>query len=227
MALDDPHRSSGDRPEPVDTVKAPASVLHEAELRAGPEILPCGRPVSRAWEQARRPAGAPVDPHTGTCTWCRQAVEGLTALDRAARALRTEEQPDGRTLAQRVVDAVRAETRLGAMLLLDDPDQDLHIAESAAAKVLRRAVDTVPGARAISCRLVLVRGSRAVHTVALTIAAALDQPLPERAEEVRGAVLHAAHRGLGLRVTAVDLTINAVLEAPRATVDERSTGGDL
>ncbi|MFD6228726.1 hypothetical protein ACFWFZ_17850 [Streptomyces sp. NPDC060232] len=209
----------------MDPTKGPAPAVHEAELQAGAEPLPCGRPVGRAWEQARRPAGAAVDPHTSTCTWCRQAVEGLTALDRAARALRTEEPPDGRTLVRRVVDIVRAETRLGAMLLLDDPDQDLRIAESAAAKTLRRAVDTVPGARAISCRLMLVQGSRAVHTVALTIAAALDQPLPERAEEVRRAVLHAAHRGLGLRVTAVDLTVNAVLEPPRATVGERSTGG--
>ncbi|MEU4356841.1 hypothetical protein [Streptomyces virginiae] len=225
MALDDPHRPSGDRPEPVDAVEAPAPAHHEAELRAGAELLPCGRPVGRAWEQARRPAGAAADPHTSTCTWCRQAVEGLTALDRAARALRAEEQPDGRTLAQRVVDVVRAETRLGAMLLLDDPGHDLHIAESAAAKVLRRAVDTVPGARAGSCRLVLVQGRRAVHTVALTIAAALDQPLPQRAEEVRRAVLHAAHRGLGLQVTAVDLTINAVLDVPRATAGGRSAGG--
>ncbi|MEV5779233.1 hypothetical protein AB0L49_50195 [Streptomyces antimycoticus] len=55
--------------------------------------------------------------------------------------------------------AVRAEVRLGRMLPLDDPTRELRIAETAAAKVLRRTADRVPGARAASCRLTLPRGA--------------------------------------------------------------------
>ncbi|NXY94047.1 hypothetical protein HYE82_06490 [Streptomyces sp. BR123] len=211
MALDDPHRTSGNGPETVVGTQAESFPRSDAEMLAGAELLPCGRPLGRAWEHARDPVGA-ADPHTAHCPYCREAVEGLAVLDRATRALRAEEEPDSRRVVNRVIDAVRAEVRLGAMLLLDDPGQDLRIAESAAAKVLRRAADSVPGTRAASCRLIPAREGRAVHVVAITIAAALDQPLPERAEEVRRAVLDAAEHVLGLAVTAVDLEINGVLE---------------
>ncbi|MFD3699648.1 hypothetical protein ACFWUZ_26565 [Streptomyces sp. NPDC058646] len=182
----------------------------EAELLAGDELLPCGRPLSRAWEQARDTAATP-DPHTASCPSCRQAVEGLTALDEATRALRAQARPGGHGLADRVISAVRAEVRLGAMLPLDDPARDLRIAESAAAKVLRKAADTVPGSRAASCRLTPTGNGPAVH-VAMTLATALDQPLPEQAAQVRRAVLHAADLVLGLALADVDLEIDAVLD---------------
>ncbi|WP_405785806.1 hypothetical protein [Streptomyces sp. NBC_01367] len=218
MALDDPHFSSQDEPENVAAPRAEASPIPDAELLAGAELLPCGRPLGRAWERARDPAGA-VDPHSSSCPYCREAVEGLAALDRATRALRAEEQPDSHSLANRVIDAVRAEVRLGTMLWLDDPECNLRIAESAAEKVLRRAADTVLGARAASCRLTPVPGG---HSVAITVAAAIDRPLRERAEKVRQAVLNAAEHTLGLAVTAVDLEINAVLELPGVPGGERS-----
>ncbi|MEU9143296.1 hypothetical protein [Streptomyces sp. NPDC048349] len=224
MALDDPHLTSRDAPGTMGAPRAGAPLAPDAELLAGAEPLPCGRPLGRAWEQARGPAGA-ADPHSSSCPYCREAVEGLAALDRATRALRAEEQPDGHGLANRVINAVRAEVRLGAMLVLDDPGDDLRIAESAAAKVLRRAADTVAGARAASCRLTPVQGGHRVHAVALTVAAALDRPLRERAEEVRRAVLDAAEHTLGLAVTAVDLEIDDVLELPRAPGGERSGPG--
>ncbi|WP_328740987.1 alkaline shock response membrane anchor protein AmaP [Streptomyces erythrochromogenes] len=109
------------------------------------------------------------------------------------------------------------------MLLLDDPDHDLRIAESAAAKVLRRAADTVPGVRAASCRVATAKDAhvQAVHIVVITVAATLDQPLRGRAEAVRQAVLHAAEHVLGLAVTTVDVEVNAVLGAPRVHGDER------
>ncbi|MFD3538590.1 hypothetical protein ACFWUQ_03710 [Streptomyces sp. NPDC058662] len=221
MALDDPHLTSRDGPEAAGTTGAAApSTPDAAERSPGAEPLPCGHPLGRAWEQARAPAGA-QDPYAAACPYCQEAAAGLAVLDRATRALRAEEQPDGRSLANRVIDAVRAEVRLGAMLWLDDPDRDLRIAESAAAKVLRRAADTVPGARAASCRLTPVQGRRSVHVVAITVAAALDQPLRERAERVRQAVFDAAEHVLGLTVTVVDLEINAVLERSRGPGTER------
>ncbi|MEV7618160.1 hypothetical protein [Streptomyces sp. NPDC089799] len=218
MALDDSLIPSGDAEDEgsgtVGGAKAGPFPRSDAEVLAGAEPLPCGRPLGPAWEQARDPVGG-SDPHTARCPYCREAVEGMAALDRATRALRAAEQPDSKGLVNRVVDAVRAEVRLGAALLLDDPGRDLRIAESTAAKVLRQAADSVPGMRAASCRLTPAAGSwegPAVHVVALTIAATLDRPLPERAEAVRQAVFRAAARVLGLAVTAVDLEINAVLE---------------
>ncbi|MGW6691355.1 hypothetical protein [Streptomyces sp. NPDC054961] len=220
MALDDPHPTFHDEPESVGATRARAPRIPDAEPPAAAEPLPCGRSLGHAWDRARDPAGA-ADPHGVSCPYCLEAVRGLAALDRATRALRAEEQPDGHRLANRVINAVRAEVRLGAMLWLDDPDRNLRIAETAAAKVLRRAADTVPGARAASCRLIPVREGLPVHVVAITVAAALDQPLRERAEKVRQAVFYAAEHSLGLTVTAVDLEINAVLEPLRGPRAER------
>ncbi|WP_329191817.1 MULTISPECIES: hypothetical protein [unclassified Streptomyces] len=219
MALDDPHPTSGNAPGPLDRAGSKARPDTDADPAFGSERLPCGRPLARAWEQARDPAAAAADPHTTGCTFCREAVEALTALDRATRALRAEERPDVRTLGDRIINAVRAETRLGPMLLLDDPDRNLRIAERTAAKVLRRAADSIPGARAASCRFTPLQEGDTLHTVSMTIAAALDDPLPELAEEVRQAVLGAADHLLGLAVATVDLTINAVLESPTRPVE--------
>ncbi|MFJ3831260.1 hypothetical protein ACIPWI_25315 [Streptomyces sp. NPDC090046] len=223
MALDDPHPTSGDEPAGV---RAEAPLHSNAELLAGAELLPCGRPLGRAWQQARSAVGT-SDPHSSRCPHCREAIEGLTALDRATRALRAEEQPDGHSLATRVIKAVRSEVRLGTMLLLDDPDHDLRIAESAAAKVLRRAADTVPGIRAASCRVNAAKDDHAVHVVVITVAATLDQPLRVRAEAVRQAVLHATEHVLGLAVTTVDVEVSAVLGHPRVPGDEQSELSEL
>lgn len=217
MALNDPHLTSPEEPKHEGATRLGARPIPDAELPAGEELLPCGRTLGHAWEQARDLAGA-SDPHSSSCRYCQEAVEGLAALDRATRALRAREQPDSHRLVNRVITAVRAEARLGTMLLLDDPDHDLRIAESAAAKVLRRAADTVRGARAASCRLTPVQGG---HSIAITVAAALDKPLRERADRVRQAVLNAAEDTLGLAVTVVDLEINAVLELPRVQGGER------
>ncbi|MEU9418107.1 hypothetical protein [Streptomyces sp. NPDC048272] len=206
MALDDPH--------PTSATKADPPPRPDAERLAGSELLPCGRLLKRAWDQARDPACA-ADLHTSHCPYCREAIEGLMSLERATRALRGEEQPDGHSLATKVINAVRAEARLGAMLLLNDAGHDLRIAETAAAKVLRRAADAVPGTHAASCRLIPAQGVHAHHVAAITVSTTLDQPLRERAEAVRQAVLHAAQHVLGIAVTAVDVEVTAVLERSR------------
>lgn len=222
MALEPPHPKPDSQPAHDDIAHAgDARVLPGAQPLAGDELLPCGRPLSRVWEQARD-VGTTTDPeHTATCPYCRQAVEGLAALDHATQALLQKERPGGHSLADRVISAVRAEVRLGAMLPLDDPAHDLRIAESAAAKVLRHAADTIPGARAASCRLTATGDGTAIH-VTMTLAAALDQPLPARAAQVRRAVLHAAEHQLGLAVTSVDLKIDAVLAPADGAGDELS-----
>ncbi|MFE7125142.1 hypothetical protein [Streptomyces sp. NPDC057617] len=185
----------------------------DAARLVGDERLPCGRLVSHVWAQARAGTGQD-DPHTAGCAYCREAVEGLTALDSATRALRAE-RPAAHTVADRVLRAVRAELRLGRLLPLDDPAGELRIAETAAAKVLRRAADRVPGVRAASCRLT-PDGDTDV-TITMTLATTLDRPLPLRATEVRRAVAYAARQQLGLAVSGIDLKIVSVLEPLRPT----------
>ncbi|MFF0966393.1 hypothetical protein ACWDQO_08685 [Streptomyces sp. NPDC003703] len=210
MALDAPHaRPSG----PPGADGSPFE---------GDEVLPCGRLLSEVWERARD-AGA--DPHTASCPYCREAVEGLAALTEATRALcATGDASALRALTERVMDVVRAEVRLGRLLPLADPERDLRIAESAAARVLREAADTVPGARAAACRL-RPEGEGADVRVTLTLAAALDRPLPDRVHQVRRSVLHSARHDLGLAVTAVDITVTGVLEPEQPPESGPVTGG--
>ncbi|MFD7288801.1 hypothetical protein [Streptomyces sp. NPDC059863] len=203
MALDDPRATRS-----CDESAASRQDV-DAAMLVGDERLPCGRLVSDVWRQAR----APIDrnaPHTADCEFCRQAVEGLTALDNTTRILRAEHL-NAHTVARRVMRAVRAEVRLGRLLPLDDSAQELRIAETAVAKILRGAADRVPGVRAASCRISSDDGSTKV-TITMTLAMTLDRPLPGRATAVRRAVAHAAAQRLGLAVSGIDLRIMSVLE---------------
>ena len=186
----------------------------------GDERLPCGRLVSDVWERTRHHPQDP-DPHTATCPHCRQASEGLATLDRATRSLRTR-RPSARAVADRVISAVRAETRLGPLVPLDDPSRQLRIAEIPAAKVLRRAADRIHGVRAASCRLT-PRGDGATVDIAMTLAASLDRPLPARGAEVRRAVAYAARRQLGLATGRIDVKFVAILEPAALITTEPSS----
>ncbi|WP_318199256.1 hypothetical protein [Streptomyces sp. SCL15-4] len=203
MALDDARARPAASARPAGPSGA-AGPLTGAPPFAGDEVLPCGRLLSRVWEQARDAASA-ADPHTVSCPHCREAVEGLATVDAATRALRAEDAAAHHALAGRVMDTVRAEVRLGRLLPLTDPDRDLRITEHAAARVLRQAADAVPGARTASCRLA-PEGEAGVR-VTMTLAVAADRPLPDRAGEVRRSVLHSAGQDLGLALTAVDITV--------------------
>ncbi|MFD8813413.1 hypothetical protein ACFV23_18450 [Streptomyces sp. NPDC059627] len=224
MALDDPHTRP---PEPpgADGPRTGSAATAEVPPFPGDEALPCGRLLSRVWEQARDETSA-ADPHTVSCPHCREAAEGLAAVNAATGALRALDPPGRHTLADRVMNAVRAEVRLGRLLPLADPDRDLRIAESAAAKVLRQAADTVPGARAATCRLTSAGEGTDVR-VTMTLAATLDRPLPERVHQVRRSVLHSAGEDLGLAVTAVDIAVVDVLEPwpPHPGAGLRTGGG--
>ncbi|GAB1336825.1 hypothetical protein ACE1SV_34150 [Streptomyces sp. E-15] len=207
MALDDPHARPCEPPGADGPGTGPAAA--DSPSFAGDEVLPCGRLLSRVWEQARDAAPA-ADPHTVSCPHCGEAVEGLATVSAATRAL-CAEAPGLHALADRVMNIVRAEVRLGRLLPLADPDRHLRISESAAARVLRQAGDTVPGVRVATCRLV-PEGEGTDVRVTMTLAAALDGPLPARVRQVRRSVLHSAVQDLGLAVTAVDITVTDVLE---------------
>jgi len=224
MALDDPHAQSPVPPGDAGPPDDPA--IDEAAPLAGDEVLTCGRLLSQVWEQAQDATPA-ADPHTMSCPQCREAVEGLATLNAATRALRAKDAPGLQELADRVMSIVRAEVRLGRLLPLADTELDLRIAESAAAKTLRQAADTVPGAKAGTCRLVLAGEGSSVQ-VTMTLAVDLDRPLPETVDQVRRSIIHAAGHALGLAVMAVDIIVVDVLEPylPLGPVGSgHSTGG--
>ncbi|MGW1642627.1 hypothetical protein [Streptomyces lavendulae] len=221
MALNDPHPVFDIQPEGMDTTGTSRHLGGDTEAYGDVEVLPCGRSLGLVWKKAHTGAGRPETRHKN-CPYCCEAIDGLTALERATCALRAEELPDSDSLSDRIINAVRAEVRLGALLVLNDPDHDLRIAESAAAKVLRRAADTVPGTRTGSCRVFPSANGCRAHTVTITVAAGLDEPLRDRAEAVRRAVLRAGEHILGLAVTTVDVTINAVLDSSLVPGNGRS-----
>ncbi|QKW25723.1 hypothetical protein HUT11_05995 [Streptomyces seoulensis] len=202
MALDDSHA----RPPGPPGAEGPGE--RERPL-TDDEVLACGRSLSQVWEEAQETPPT-ADPHTLSCSRCGEALAALAALRAAARTLRAVDPPRLRALADRVMKTVRSEARFGRLLPLADPDQNLRITESAAAKALRQAADTIPGARAGACRLAPAGQGPGVG-VTMTLVAALDLPLPERADRVRHSVLSAAGRALGMAVTTVDITVVDVL----------------
>ncbi|SEN20113.1 hypothetical protein [Actinacidiphila rubida] len=222
MALEDAGAVSPNPERPQDAGTPGSTGPADPARLVGDERLPCGRLVSEAWDQARTHADR-RDPHMAGCPHCRQAAEGLVALDRATRVLR-DERPSARMVADRVIEAVRAETRLGRLLPLDDCERDLRVAETSAAKVLRRAADTVPGVRAASCRLFPDEHGGTAVDIVMTLASTLDRPLPARGAQVRRAVAYAAQRQLGLAARRIDLKFVSVLETGRRPAAGRPVG---
>ncbi|WP_234401998.1 hypothetical protein, partial [Thermobifida halotolerans] len=130
----------------------------------------------------------------------------------AARRLR--ERPtavDRDALADRVVAAVRAVAAPGRPLPLGDPGEELWLLDTAAARVLRAAADSVAGVRAAGCRLTLRDGR---VRAAMTLAVAPHAPLAGPARRTRLSVLGSAERILGLDLDGVDLEIVDLLEPP-------------
>ncbi|WP_328491856.1 Asp23/Gls24 family envelope stress response protein [Streptomyces sp. NBC_00414] len=202
------------------------------------EQLPCGRLLSRVWDDWEQQTDAP---HRQTCPHCRQAVLDLDELESAVRDLRDETADtaayDATTLTQRVMDVVRLELRPGRPLSLGEPVEDLWIMEAVAARTLRAAAETVSGVRAGSCRLLPLTlpvtdtdtdtDERPVSDtfaglveVRLAIHAPAGVSLPELAEEVRGRVREAADHQLGMAIAAVDVRVTDLID----TID--ITGGN-
>ncbi|MEU6405871.1 Asp23/Gls24 family envelope stress response protein [Streptomyces sp. NPDC046985] len=189
------------------------------------ERLPCGRLLSAVWDAWERQAD---DPHTAGCAHCTATARELEELATAVRVLREEtaQAPGGQdasALAQRVMDVVRVEPRPGRPLPLGEPDEDLWIMETVAARTLRTAAETVSGVLAGSCRLAPAPGAAPTAptaptapvevSVRLEVHAPARVPLTEMAEDVRRRVREAADRRLGLRVAAVDICVTDLVDA--------------
>ncbi|GGU21769.1 hypothetical protein GCM10010274_05480 [Streptomyces lavendofoliae] len=124
---------------------------------------------------------------------------------------------------------VRSRIGLGRLLALGGPADGAWIAEHAVDAVLRRAARQVPGVDPGRLRIGLAEPGGA-STPALPappaavppgplrieadFAAGYGVPLPEVAERLRTALAVASEQRLGLTVSAVDLRVTALLDAP-------------
>lgn len=185
------------------------------------EVLRCGRTLHEVWD-AWDEDRATGDPHYASCPHCTAALHGLRMLDEFVRTARTEDEEagsaDGRAagdrateaVTDRVMDIVRRELRPGRSLPMGEPDEETWIVEAAAARVVRSALDALPGVRAGSCRFT-PDPERPVVRVRVEVAADLTRGFPELGDAVRDRIGAAAQDLLGLEVAAVDVAVVDVL----------------
>ncbi|MFD5986477.1 hypothetical protein [Streptomyces cyaneofuscatus] len=203
-----PDRPEESRPEE----SRPEESRYEEEER-----LACGRLLSDVWDawDAGRTAD---DPHLAACPHCSAALAELTGLGEAVRRTCAEEPgvPEATTAAvtARVMDLVRLELRPGRPLPLGEPEEDHWIVEAAAARLLRAAVDALPGVRAGSCRIAPLDPADPtgpVH-VRVEVAASLDRSLPDLADAVRARIAEVADQDIGIRLGAADVLVVDILD---------------
>ncbi|MFE9015535.1 hypothetical protein [Streptomyces cyaneofuscatus] len=181
------------------------------------ERLACGRLLSDVWDawDAGRTAD---DPHLTACPHCSAASAELTGLGDAVRRTCAEEPgvPEAAAAAvtARVMDLVRLELRPGRPLPLGEPEEDHWIVEAAAARLLRAAVDALPGVRAGSCRIAPLDPADPtgpVH-VRVEVVASLDRSLPDLADAVRARIAEVADQDIGIRLGAADVLVVDILD---------------
>ncbi|MFE2296428.1 hypothetical protein [Streptomyces sp. NPDC059452] len=189
------------------------------------ERLACGRGLSDVWD-AWDTGRTADDPHLAACPYCSAALAELTGLGDAVRRTCAAEPgvPETATAAitARVMDLVRLELRPGRPLPLGEPAEDHWIVEAAAARLLRAAVDALPGVRAGSCRIAPLDPADPtgpVH-VRVEVAASLDRSLPDLAEAVRVRIAEVADQDIGIRLGAADVRVVDILEEEAVDIPE-------
>ncbi|WNZ09848.1 hypothetical protein [Streptomyces sp. 11x1] len=125
--------------------------------------------------------------------------------------------------------AVRNQLALGRLLPLGGREDGAWITEQAAVRALGRAAAEIPGVRLGTLRIgpvplesvsepAVPAPASALPPGPLRIEAAftasLGQPLPEAADQLRSALLHAAAERLGLATATADLRISDLHEGP-------------
>ncbi|MFI5533982.1 hypothetical protein ACIA8O_36135 [Kitasatospora sp. NPDC051853] len=184
------------------------------------ETLPCGAGLAALWEDGRP---GPGHEHCPDCTAALDAQQILRSTVRAALE-EDRQQADESAFLDRLMAAVRTELLPGPLVPLDR-DGDDWITGSAAAAVLREAVDALPGVCAGRCRIEPLDAAARRGTARLTVRrippgpllasvevfADLSRPLPETAALVRSAVAEAAALRLGLELQQVDVTVRDLL----------------
>ncbi|MFI1381458.1 Asp23/Gls24 family envelope stress response protein [Embleya sp. NPDC020886] len=174
-----------------------------------PNLLPCGRDPEAVLEHA---AAGESDEHERSCPECQALLRDHSVLDQVTREWAELPVPVPDDLGVRVMRLVRAELHTGRLLPLGEPDEQLTLTESAAARTLRAAVDAEPGVQARSCRIRPYenRAGAAVPgpvTVRLSVGVPYGEPIHALADRLRERVRRAASERLGLEVAKVDVDV--------------------
>ncbi|MET7304731.1 Asp23/Gls24 family envelope stress response protein [Embleya sp. NPDC005575] len=191
------------------TRHASAEPAASASADPDPDLLPCGRDPEAVLEHA---AAGESDEHERACPECQALLRDHSVLDQVTREWAELPVPVPDDLGTRVMRLVRAELHTGRLLPLGEPDEQLTLTETAAARTLRAAVDAEPGVQARSCRIRPHenRAGAAVPgpvTVRLSVGVPYGEPIHALADRLRERVRRAASERLGLEVAKVDVDV--------------------
>jgi hypothetical protein len=177
-------------------------------------LLACGRDAATVWDRAE--SGAAADGHERGCPHCTAARADAIGLESMAARMASEmsahaaaEPPPN--VVDRVMSAVRSELRPHELLILDSPEGPARLSSTAAAAVLRAAVDRMDGMRARSCR---IEQTGFTADIVMTVTARFGVDMASLAARVRQMVTAAGEQALGLPVRRVDLEIVDVYDEP-------------
>jgi hypothetical protein len=172
-------------------------------------LLPCGREPEAVLEHA---GAGELDEHERACPECQAVIRDHSVLDQVTREWAELPVPMPDDLGTRVMRLVRAELHTGRLLPLGEPDEELTLTETAAARALRAAVDAEPGVQARSCRIRPHenRAGAAVPgpvVVRLSVGVPYGEPIHPLTDRLRERVRRAATERLGLEVAKVDVDV--------------------
>lgn len=191
----------------------------ESRYEEEDERLGCGRLLTDVWE-AWDTGRSADDPHFAACPFCSAALADLTSLGDAVRHTCDQEPgpPDTTAITARVMDLVRLEMRPGRPLPLGEPGEDHWMVEAAVARILREAVDKLPGVRAGSCRIAPLDPADPTGElhIRVEVAASLGLPLRDLADAVRARVAEVADRDIGIRLATTDVLVVDILDSADA-----------
>lgn len=171
-----------------------------------PEIAPlaCGRDAALVWDRAAD--GRPPDAHERGCPYCSAVYADARRLDAPVRRMAVEPMEPPPSALDAVLEKVRATLPPEEALLLDSPLGPNRLARTAAAAVLRAAVDGLDGMRARSCRIEQ-HGPGTTADVGLTVSVRFGLDLPSATARVRRTVIAAGEQALGMPLRRVDIEV--------------------
>lgn len=197
--------------------------------------LGCGRDIDDVWANIDHPP----DDHEVNCPDCQDARANLADLNAAAREMLAGDIADPQLhtdpdVLDNIISIARTEIRRGRSIPFrqpraDGPIGELAVSEQAVATVIRRASDLVVGVEARRCRIdfesippidaarhdpSLDPASNATAiSIALSITVTGGQPIPPLIERLRERVSESVAAVIGLRVNAIDVTVEDLHDA--------------
>lgn len=174
-------------------------------------------------EAGRQPADPSIDGSAG-CQLALDALERLNGLTAALVAADEEASaPVDAGWMDRILSGIALDARAGRRIPLasPDPDADLGMTEGAVRGLIRAAEYAIPGLLMGRCRLdgdVTTPG--APIRVDVEASVLYGEPIPRLAERLRVEIAQRLQAHTKLDVTAIDITIQGVSDAPEGAVND-------